>query len=198
MTYIFKQFQAFETFQSYLCSRLFKSFLLLFTVSKITHSRHLNHQNFVDHQFFSTKIYLPTSFQLLKASFNWENFWWLTNEKFIFSAKSKHKKLTLDISLKNSTIFLYLDVTNELFITVQAFNVVLINTFIHISFGQVHIYIDMYEGMYPLKMSLTVNTVWPLILGWRDTFYMAKLGSVRHWRWNQWSRFMSKIHFIAK
>ena len=83
----------------------------------------------------------------------------MTSKKFIFSAKSKHKKLTVDISLKNSTIFLYLDVTNELFITVQAVNVVLINTCIHISFGQVHIYIDMYESMYPLKMSLTVNNV---------------------------------------
>ena len=30
--------------------------------------------------------------QLLKTSFNWENFCWLTNKKFIFSAKSKHKK----------------------------------------------------------------------------------------------------------
>ena len=31
-------------------------------------------------------------FQLLKTSFNWENFCRLTNKKFIFSAKSKHKK----------------------------------------------------------------------------------------------------------
>ena len=30
--------------------------------------------------------------QLLKTSFKWEHFCWLTNKKFIFSAKSKHKK----------------------------------------------------------------------------------------------------------
>ena len=31
-------------------------------------------------------------FQLLKTSFNWENFCWLTNKKLIFSAKTKHRK----------------------------------------------------------------------------------------------------------
>ena len=48
---------------------------------------------------------------------------------------------------------------NELSITVQAVNVVSINIFIHISFGEAHFYIDMYQDTYPLKMSSTVHTV---------------------------------------
>ena len=40
---------------------------------------------------FLTKFCL-LFFQLLKISFNWEIFCWLTNKEFIFSSKSKHKK----------------------------------------------------------------------------------------------------------
>ena len=43
-------------------------------------------------QIFDTQVCLHF-FQLLKTSFNWEKFCSLTNKKFIFSAKSKHKKI---------------------------------------------------------------------------------------------------------
>ena len=55
---------------------------------------------FCDLRIFFLMKFCLLLFQLLKTSFNWEIFCWLTNKKFIFSAKSKHKKLTADIWLK--------------------------------------------------------------------------------------------------
>ena len=102
-----------------------------------------------------------------KTSFNWEIFGWLTNKKFIFTAKSKHKRNWQLIFIKKKigdpwNFCALMPQMSYLLGTVQAVNVVLIHTFIHIcniSFGQVHIDIDMYQDTYPLKMSLTVHTV---------------------------------------
>ena len=66
----------------------------------LTHLRHPNYHNFMIYECFCINKILFTFFQLLKTSFNWEHFCWLTNRKFIFSTKSKPKKLTDDISFE--------------------------------------------------------------------------------------------------
>ena len=53
-------------------------------------------------------------FQLLKTSINWENFCWLTNEKFIFIAKSKCSWYLVEKIFGDPRNFGGLDATNDL------------------------------------------------------------------------------------
>ena len=61
----------------------------------LTHLRHPNYHNFMIYECFCINKILFTFFQLLKTSFNWEHFCWLTNRKFVFSTKSKQKNWQL-------------------------------------------------------------------------------------------------------